>query len=132
MQDSERVSTYCLCLFMVKINNTLALGKDRGATALYSIKGKSTRDWRKKGFDFFKKLGYSADRAFFEMDYSAINPESNFSDIRTTLYWNPNIKVLNGKAIIDFYNDDIAKKFKVVVEGIDEDGKLLHIEKELE
>jgi hypothetical protein len=115
-----------------KGTTAIALGANRGAIALYTVKGKSTRDWRKKGFDFFKKLGYSADRAFFEMDYSAINPESNFSDIRTTLYWNPNIKVLDGKAIVDFYNDDIAKKFKVVVEGIDEDGKLLHIEKELE
>jgi hypothetical protein len=115
-----------------KGNTAIALGADRGAIALYTVKGKSTRDWRKKGFDFIKKLGYSIVREFSEIDYSKINPNNEFEDVRTTLYWNPNIKILNGKAIIDFYNDDITKKFKVVVEGIDEDGKLLHIEKELE
>lgn len=31
-----------------------------------------------------------------------------------------------------FYNDDISKKFKVVIEGIDVNGKLLHTEKEVE
>lgn len=110
----------------------IALGADRGAIAVYTTKGKSGRDWRQKGFDFYKRSGYAAGRDFYEMDYSKIKPESISSDIRTTLYWNPNIKIKDGKAIIEFYNDDVCKKIKVVIEGMDKNGKLLHAEKEIE
>jgi hypothetical protein len=115
-----------------KGTTAIALGANRGAIAIYTVKGRSFNDWRKKGFDFFKKSGYSLSKEFFVMDYSKLNPESSFSDIRTTLYWNPEIKIKDGKATIDFYNDDVCKKFKVVIEGIDANGKLLHAEKEME
>ncbi len=107
----------------------IALGAERGAIGLYTVKGKSTRDWRQKGFDFFKKQGYSVGREFYAVDYSKLNPESAFSDVRATLYWNPDIKVKDGKVLIEFYNDDAAKKFKLVAEGIDQNGRLLHVEK---
>jgi hypothetical protein len=110
----------------------IALGADRGAIAVYTTKGKSGRDWRQKGFDFYKRSGYASGREFYEMDYSKLKPESISSDIRTTLYWNPEINIKDGKAIIEFYNDDVCKKFKVVIEGMDKNGKLLHAEKEIE
>jgi hypothetical protein len=115
-----------------KGNSGITLGATRGAIALYTVKGKTVRDWRKKGFDFIKKLGYSPTREFAAIDYSKFNPQNNFTDTRSTIYWNPSITVKDGKALIDFYNDDVCKKFKIIVEGIDEDGKLLHIEKEME
>lgn len=114
-----------------KGNTAIAIGADRGAIGLYTVKGKSTRDWRKKGFDFIKKLGYAVEREFSEIDYAKINPNNEFADVRTTIYWNPSITIKDGKALLEFYNDDVCKKFKVVVEGIDADGKLLHIEKQL-
>lgn len=110
----------------------IALGATRGAIAFYTVKGRSGRDWRQKGFDFFTKSGYSVSRAFYEMDYSTINPETKLSDSRTTLYWNPELKVKNGKATIEFYNDDVCKKFRIVIEGMDANGKLLHVEKEIQ
>ena len=110
----------------------IALGADRGAIAIYTVKGSSGRDWRKKGFDFFKRSGYSVTREFYEMDYTRINPENTNPDLRTTIYWNPQLKIKDGKAIIEFYNDDICKKFKVIIEGMDANGKLLHTEKEIE
>lgn len=110
----------------------IALGADRGAIAIYTVKGSSGRDWRQKGFDFFKRSGYSVPREFYEMDYSKINPENTNPDIRTTIYWNPQVKTKDGKALIEFYNDDVCKKFKVVIEGMDANGKLLHAEKEIE
>ena len=33
---------------------------------------------------------------------------------------------------IEFYNDDISKKYKAAIEGMDVNGKLLHAEKEVE
>ncbi len=110
----------------------IALGVSRGAIAVYTVKGKTGRDWRQKGFDYFIKSGYAAGREFYRMDYSAVNPVNSFTDIRTTIYWNPDIKIKDGKAIIEFYNDDVCKKFKVVMEGMDANGKLLHAEKEIE
>jgi hypothetical protein len=41
----------------------------------------------------------------------------------------PEIKITDGKANIEFYNDDVCKKFKVVIEGIDANCKLLYAEK---
>jgi hypothetical protein len=128
-------SLYAEDIGLVKVfkgNAGIALGATRGAIALYTVKGKSTKDWRKKGFDFIKKLGYSVNREFNTLDYGQLKPDDNFSDLRTTLYWNPNITVKDGKAVIEFYNDDVCKKFKVIVEGIDSDGKILHQEKEIE
>jgi hypothetical protein len=118
---------------LVKIfkgNTAIALGATRGAIALYTVKGKSTRDWRTKGFAFFKKLGYAYSKEFNEIDYSIIKPESEFTDERTTLYWNPKVLINDGKASVVFYNDDFCKKFKVIIEGIDTDGKLLYGESE--
>lgn len=128
-------SLYTEDIGLVKVykgNTAIALGASRGAIALYTVKGKSSRDWRKKGFDFFTKLGYSSSREFNPIDYAVIKPESAFSDLRTTIYWNPSVSIKDGRATIDFYNDDVCKKFKVVLEGIDANGKLLHAEKEIE
>jgi hypothetical protein len=119
-------------LKVFKGNSGIALGATRGAIALYTVKGKSTRDWRKKGFDFIKKLGYSVNREFNTLDYNQLKPDANFVDLRTTIYWNPNIVVKDGKALVEFYNDDACKKFKVILEGLDADGKLLHEEKIIE
>lgn len=109
-----------------KGNTAIILGADRGAIALYTRKGSSTRDWRKRGFDAFKLSGYSVSREFYSPMHSVA---SETPDKRPTLYWNPELTAgANGKAIISFYNDDVARKFKVVVQGIDKNGKLLNIE----
>lgn len=110
----------------------IALGADRGAIAIYTTKGSTGRDWRQKGFDFYKRSGYSVTREFYKMDYAEVNPQNINADIRTTVYWNPHIKITGEKAIIEFYNDDVCKKFKVVIEGMDANGKLLYAEKEIE
>ena len=107
----------------------IALGASRGAIVIYTIKGRSVKDWRSKGFEFFKKEGYAVNKEFFVMDYSKLNPQSSFTDIRPTLYWNPSLSLTDGKKIIEFYNDDVCKKFRVVIEGIDTNGKLFFAEK---
>jgi hypothetical protein len=117
-------------LKVYKGNSAIALGATRGAIALYTVKNKTTRDWRSKGFDFVKKAGYSIKREFPNLDYGIVKPNS--ADLRTTLYWNPNVFVKDGKATVEFYNDDMCKKFRVTIEGIDADGKVLCLEKSFE
>jgi hypothetical protein len=106
----------------------VTLGATRGAIGIYTKKGVSNRDWRVKGFDFIKKGGYSVNRDFYQMDYSLLNPESSFTDVRPTLYWNPYVKVANGKAVIEYYNDDINVRPMIILEGIDKAGKLILVE----
>lgn len=109
----------------------IALGVDRGAIAVYTNKN-SKPDWRTKGFDQVKKAGYSAGREFYFMNYSKVKPDAEMTDIRPTLLWQPDVKIVNGKAIIEFYNDDNSNQFKMILEGMDSKGKLFSVEKIVE
>ena len=107
----------------------IALGADRGAIAVYTKKGTGA-DWRKKGFSAFKLPGYSVAREFY---HPGPHEPKDVPDIRPTLYWNPELTPqANGKAVIAFFNDDVANKFKVVIQGIDKNGKLLYIERTIQ
>jgi len=107
----------------------IALGATRGAISVYTVKGKTGRDWRQKGFDYIRKSGYSVKMEFYEMDYSKTDPATKNPDTRATLYWNPEIKIIDGRANIEFYNDDHCRKFRIVAEGVDTNGRLLRAEK---
>src|SRR5688572_13327801 len=75
--------------------------------------------------------GYSVTKSFPSPDYSIAG--KNMTDIRSTLYWDPNL-ILDGKTKeikIRFYNSDHAKKFRIVLEGFTDDSKLVHFEKVL-
>ncbi len=73
--------------------------------------------------------GFTMIKEFYAPDYSV--KSSNIKpDSRITLDWRANILVnnLNPRIPISFYNNDRTKKFKVVVEGMTVDGKMLMIE----
>ena len=55
-------------------------------------------------------------------------------DLRSTLYWNPNIFLdkTNSKIKIEYYNNDVSKKLLLTIEGFNAAGKLIHIEKIIE
>lgn len=82
-----------------------------------------------------KKLltGYTKYKEFFSPKYNdSIN--SFIPDVRTTLYWNPYIltNAKNHKVQFEFYNNDISKKLRIVLEGMNADGKLARVEKIIE
>ncbi len=113
--------------------SAFTIGSDQSAIAFYTDKNKSSRAWGAKGFEVFKKEGYSVSREFYSLDYNTISTQSSFVDYRPTLYWNPNLKPdKNGNALIEFFNDDAAKKFKLVIQGIDDEGKIISVQKILE
>ncbi len=82
-----------------------------------------------------KKLlaGYTKYKEFYSPKY---NDSANtfIPDIRTTLYWNPYIltDTKNHKVQFEFYNNDISKKLRIVLVGINSEGKLASVEKILE
>ncbi|MBI3501514.1 MAG: carboxypeptidase regulatory-like domain-containing protein [Bacteroidetes bacterium] len=52
------------------------------------------------------------------------------TDFRSTIYWNPEVKVDNsGKAEVSFYNSDDITSFKATAEGIGNDGSIGRVEK---
>lgn len=103
-----------------------------GAIALYTKKGP---DMMKsiKGMDTTALGGYTMTKEFYSPDYSLTN-DKNIRDIRPTLYWNANMATDgdNRKIRFGFYNNDITRRFRVVLEGLNNEGKLVHISKLLE
>ncbi len=73
--------------------------------------------------------GYTAYKEFYHPDYF-IPQQNGVIDARTTLYWNPFVLTdKNNKTFkIDFYNSDVVKKFRIVIEGMNTLGKLARFE----
>ncbi|MBV8388611.1 MAG: hypothetical protein JO080_02300 [Mucilaginibacter sp.] len=69
--------------------------------------------------------GYYKAKSFYTPKYNHPKTDSEPFDLRTTIYWNPNIITdKEGKASFDYYNGDTKGTYKVVVEGIDDNGAL--------
>lgn len=104
------------------------LGGAGGAIAVYLKKG--VNGTMTKGLDFVSVAGYSPVKEFYSPDYS--KPAESFdNDYRKTLYWNPFIITdkNNHRIFVTFYNNDITRKMKVIIEGCNEDGVLTRVEK---
>ena len=102
-----------------------------GAIVIYTKKGGDNTNTNSKGLDYIQIGGYSPVKQFYSPEYAIASALNDLDDVRTTLFWNPfifaNRKTRRFK--FKFYNNDITHRFRLVMEGINDDGKLLHIEK---
>jgi len=103
-----------------------------GALYVYTKKG-TEKDPLSKGLPFVYIKGYNSQKEFTGPLYSDKTLLKE-PDLRTTLYWNPNIIMdkTNNKIKIEYYNNDVSKKLLLTIEGINASGKLIHIEKIIE
>jgi hypothetical protein len=70
-------------------------------------------------------VGYTSQKQFYTPDYYEGKPQFAEPDRRTTLYWSPIIHTdKTGKTSVSFYTTDDAQMAKILVEGIDETGKI--------
>jgi len=101
-----------------------------GALAVYT-KERSNEDEKPDKLSFVEYKGYSISKEFYAPDYTNKDAQQQLSDNRTTLYWNPDVYTdAETKSMkLNFFNNDFSKKFKVVLEGFDAAGKLLHMER---
>lgn len=105
------------------------------AIAVYLKKGDDLIDRRPKITDLGMVMvpGYSPVKEFYVPDYSKTN-DAIGNDFRTTLLWEPYI--FTGKnsttVPVSFYNNDFSKRVKIVLEGINDEGKLIHVERIVE
>ena len=110
-------------------------GGSNGAIAIYTRKGGDEIQPKGKGLPYKVLIGYTIQKEFYSPDYGSFdNKNYNDQDVRTTLYWNPMILTNkeNHTVRLHFYNNDITKGFRLIMEGMSADGKLTHIEKVLE
>jgi hypothetical protein len=105
-------------------------GGSGGAIAVYTKKGIQTNSTA-KGLDFTSVVGYTTPREFYSPDYSMPSADKDKNDYRATLYWSPYVVFdkFTRRIMIPFYNNDNCKKIRVVIEGMNEQGKLTREEK---
>lgn len=80
-------------------------------------------DYR-KGRIILKMRGFNMPAKFYSPKYTLENINSPKSDLRPTLFWNPDLKFENGKANLDFFTSDEISDYVVYLEGISKNGKI--------
>ncbi len=108
-------------------------GSSGGTIALFTKKGNdlNIKEVSDKPLPYFMVDGYSPIKEFYRQEPLPIGVANVPPDQSPTLYWNPALVPAGDekKINIEFYNNDISKKIRIVVEGFDAAGKLIHIEK---
>lgn len=79
-----------------------------------------------------QQLGYEQPVEFYSPQYTDSSAKTR-PDHRTTLYWNPRVKTNeDGKATVRFYASDISKRYLVTLEGVSDDGTVIHHQQVIE
>jgi len=105
-------------------------GSPGGAVVIYTRKGGDIKSTPGKGIAFKFLEGYAEHKEFYSPDYSK-QTDLSTPDVRTTIYWNPYLltDAAKKKVSIEFYNNDLSKKLRLVLCGMNSEGKLTYIEK---
>lgn len=134
---SQLQSTPVTDIAMVKVfrpGSGVGFGGGSGGTiAVYTKKGGDEKrtDPNFKGLARAVLIGYSMPKEFYVPNYLENSAQNEGEDLRTTLFWKPFVLTdkENKHLNVDFFNNDITKKLRLVLEGFNEDGKLTHIER---
>ncbi|MCR8561016.1 carboxypeptidase regulatory-like domain-containing protein [Mucilaginibacter sp. BJC16-A38] len=77
------------------------------------------------GVTTFAAEGYYKAREFYSPQYNSPLANQQARDLRSTIYWKPNITTdKDGKASFEYFNADGKGTYRIVIEGIDADGNL--------
>jgi hypothetical protein len=118
---------------MVKIFNTFVGTAGNGAggvLAVYTKKGSDLGSMLSSSTDMFRYKGYSLIKEFYSPDYKT-DPNRAQPDNRITLEWIPDmfVNAVNPKVPLIFFNIDRSRSYKVIIEGMTWDGRMLFLEK---
>jgi len=117
---------------MIKLYSSFVGATGNGAGGILAIYTKKDADIStlSSSADMVPYRGYSVVKEFYAPDYAVNQSATAAADDRITLDWRPDILVnnVNPRIPLTFYNNDRSKSFKVVVEGMTTDGKMLLIE----
>lgn len=94
---------------------------DNGAVLIYTKIGTNNnsvgRDGKPIALKSFKLNGYDKKDTYSNPDYYNSSYGNIQNDNRNNLYWNPNLK----SSSVEFYNNDKAKQFKIIILGMDKE-----------
>jgi len=111
------------------IGNTAIYGS-QGASGIIIIntkRGTSSQVYRSyaPGILAFSPIGLFQPKEFYVPNYNSPKINNLSADLRTTIYWKPNIVTDSlGKAKISFFNADGTGNYKVTIEGMDLNGNI--------
>lgn len=72
-----------------------------------------------QNFKLITLIGYSKPIKFFSPDYTVMKDSSYVYDYRSTLYWNPELKLNDrGYGSVEFYSGDIESTYRCIIEGV--------------
>jgi len=110
---------------VIKSERAAAFGV-RGAFGVISVITKTANDITYNPVSFSVNTdisGYDAPRVFYSPTHISKFQSGQLPDLRSTLYWFPDIKVVtNQDYLIKFYNADVSSTYKIIVEGITSGG----------
>jgi hypothetical protein len=73
----------------------------------------------------FTPKGFYKAREFYSPKYDVSTPSNSHPDLRTTIYWKPELVTdKDGNASFDYYNADGHGTYRIVIEGIDNTGNI--------
>ena len=105
-----------------------------GGIAIYTRRGNDVKSTPGKGLNSNTVTGYTPIREFYSPNYATFVRSNEQRDVRTTLYWAP--QIITGKKnkfTLVFYNTDVfSKALRIVVEGMTRDGQLTHFNQLME
>jgi hypothetical protein len=111
---------------VVKESGKLPLFGFRGSFGVISVftkRGSNSPVIPPMNFINQRVYGYYQSRTFYSPRYNVPQPEYNKPDLRTIIYWEPNIETdIDGNATVTFFNADNHAIIKADVEGIAEPG----------
>lgn len=112
-------------------------GGQGGAIAIYTLSGddipEMLRNTPSMQLDKAELIGYTPVKEFYSPDYATLQPNMDEKDFRRTLLWNPDILTdgTEKKVAVSFYNNDVSKSLRLVLEGMTAEGRLVHVVKEV-
>ncbi len=97
-----------------------------GVIAIYRTSGDYTENRQRfiKGRIAERIKGFNRPARFYAPKYTLENRNDPAPDFRPTLYWNPEVIFINGRANLDFYTSDEMAQYDIFVEGITKNGKI--------
>ena len=96
-----------------------------GVLVINTKRGEVNKDYRTyaPGITSYNPQGFYTAREFYSPNYEDPKTNMKVADLRTTVYWNPNVITNStGKAEVEFFNADGTGNYKAIVEGIIANG----------
>ena len=109
---------------VLRMPSSLIFGQNgRGGALLVTTDFEAEAQIRNQHIAIVTPLGFKKEVEFYAPKYETVAQRYNSNpDLRTTIYWKPDIQISDGEASIEFYTADTKTTYSLVLEGITTDG----------